>query len=146
MAFHSPRIYCSSTKEKVVGRVKQSAPEQCGDSRDDKSSHKSLWPSPFLGSTLDAQVREYVIALRATSGVVNTAIVLAAAEGIVAATDCSFLRQHGGSLVLTKAWAKSLINRMGFVKRKGSTMLPNLVSRGGSEADSRWNCHSRCKN
>ena len=75
----------------------------------------------LLGSSLDGQVREYVTALRATAGVVNTAIVLTAAEGIVAATDRSLLRQHGGSLVLTKAWAKSLLIRMGFVKRKGST-------------------------
>ena len=60
----------------------------------------------LLGSTLDDQVKEYVTALRATAGVVNTAIVLAAAEGIVAATERSLLRQHGGSLVLTKAWTK----------------------------------------
>ena len=51
---------------------------------------------------------------------VNTAIVLAAAED-VAATDYSVLRQHGGSIVLTKAWALFLMIRMGFVKRKGST-------------------------
>ena len=54
--------------------------------------------------------------LRGTVGMVNTAIVLAAVEGIVAATDCSFLRQYGGSIVLTKAWAKSLLSRMGFVQ------------------------------
>ena len=54
---------------------------------------------------------------------VNTAIVLANAEGIVAAADDSLRRQdkHGGSLVLTNAWAKSMLNIMGFVKRKGST-------------------------
>ena len=41
----------------------------------------------LLGSAMDGQVREYhVTALRATAGVVNTAIVLAAAEGIVAAS------------------------------------------------------------
>ena len=41
--------------------------------------------------------------------------------GIIAAADRNLLRQHGGSLVLTKAWAKSLLSRIGFVKRKGST-------------------------
>ena len=75
----------------------------------------------LLGSTLDVQVREYITALRDAAGVVNTAIVVAAAEGIVAAADRSLLRQHGGTLVLTKSWAKSLMIRMGFVKRKGST-------------------------
>ena len=53
---------------------------------------------------------------------------LAATEGIVAAADRSLLRQHGGSLVLTKAWAKSLLSRMGFVKRKGSTSAKLPVS------------------
>ena len=57
----------------------------------------------LFGSTLDVQFKEYISALRAASGVVNTAIVLAAAEGMVAAADCSLLRQHDGSLVLTKA-------------------------------------------
>ena len=51
----------------------------------------------------------------------NTVLVLADAEGIVAAADGSRLRQdkHGGSLVLTKSWAKSLLSRMGLVKCKG---------------------------
>ena len=52
---------------------------------------------------------------------VNPAIVLAAVEGVVAATECSVLRQHGGSLLLTIAWVKSLLLRMGFLKCKGST-------------------------
>ena len=62
---------------------------------------------------LDSQVKEYVAAVRATGG----AIVLAAAEGIILATDRSLLRQHGGSTILTESWAKSLL---GYVKRKGS--------------------------
>ena len=49
--------------------------------------------------------------LRGTVGMVNTRM----------ATDCSF--QYGGSIVLTKAWAKSLLSRMGFVKCKGSTSV-----------------------
>ena len=43
----------------------------------------------LLGSTLDDQVKEYVTA---AVGVVNIAIMLAAAEGIVAATERSLLR------------------------------------------------------
>ena len=61
--------------------------------------------------------------LQGKVGVVNTVIVLAAAEEIVAATDCSFLRQYVGSIVFTKAWAKFLLSRMGFVKCKGSTSV-----------------------
>ena len=54
---------------------------------------------------------------------VNTAIVLAAVEGNIATADRSLQRQYGGSLVLTKAWAKSLLSRMGF----GSARVPPLL-------------------
>lgn len=53
----------------------------------------------LLGST---QVKEYMIALRSSVGVVNTSILLAAAEGIAPDTNHSSLKQHGGSLVLKK--------------------------------------------
>ena len=66
-----------------------------GDIPEEKSLPTEVHGCPLLlGSTLDGQVKEYVIALRATAGVVNTAIVLAAAEGIVATPDHSLLRQH----------------------------------------------------
>ena len=111
------RIYCPSVEEAVNDRRQNSAtiPEVT------RLPTKPRGHPLLLGSTLDDQVKEYVTALRATAGVVNTAIVLAAAEGIVAASERSLLRQHGGSLVLTKARAKSLLIKMGFVKRKGST-------------------------
>ena len=122
-AFHSPRVYCPFAEEEVFGRVTRSVPEQCGDSRGNKFPYESAWPSAFAWEYSGLSGEEYVAALWATTGVVNTAIVLANAEGSVAAADCSLLRQHGGSLVLIKAWAKSLLNIMGFVKRKGSTSV-----------------------
>ena len=82
----------------------------------------------LLGSRLGRQVKEYVIALRATAGIVSTAIVLAAAERIVAAAEQSFLRQHGSLLMLTKSCAKSLLIRMGLVKHKGSTCAKTTSS------------------
>ena len=51
---------------------------------------------------------------------VNTAIVKAAAEGILAAKKTSLLAKHGGHIEITKRWVKSLFNRIGYVKRKGS--------------------------
>ena len=74
----------------------------------------------MLGEQLDAAVRDYIEAMRTVCGVVNTTIVLAAAEGIIAARDLSLLVEHGGHTHLTKSWAKSLLNRMGYVKRKCS--------------------------
>ena len=45
---------------------------------------------------------------------------MAAAGGIVAARDAGMLREHGGHIEFTKSWAKSLLKRMGYVKRKSS--------------------------
>ena len=43
----------------------------------------------LLGVELDQAVQEYITSLRAIGGVVNTAIVMAAAEGIVSTRDAS---------------------------------------------------------
>ena len=46
----------------------------------------------------------------------NTAVVLAAAEGIVVSRDRTLLAGHGGHIKLTKSWAASLTQRMKLVK------------------------------
>ena len=74
----------------------------------------------LLGKDLDACVQDYINALRKVGGVVNTTIVMAAANGIIAAKNPALLAQHGGHIEITKAWAKSIFQRMGYVKRKCS--------------------------
>ena len=75
----------------------------------------------LLGTDLDAAVQEYIQSLRMADGVVNTLVVMAAAEGIVAVRDVSKLVSHGGHIEITKMWARSLLIRMGYVKQKCST-------------------------
>ena len=58
---------------------------------------------------MDKQVREFVKYLRERGAVVNSAIVIAAAEGIVMNKDSNLLACNGGGINLTKYWAKSLI-------------------------------------
>ena len=70
-----------------------------------------------LGEQLDAAVQEYVESLRKANGGVNTLVVMGAAEGIVGARDISKLQQ----IEITKSWARSLLIRMGYVKRKCTT-------------------------
>ena len=74
----------------------------------------------------NAAVQEYIESLRLTGTAVNTTVVMGAAEGIVAARDVTKLRQHdgkfyGGHINITKSLARSLLNQMGYVKRKCST-------------------------
>ena len=71
----------------------------------------------LLGKELDAAVQEFVNNLRAANGVVIRVVVMGAAEGIVCHRDVSKLSSHSGHIEITKSWAKSLLTRMGFVKR-----------------------------
>ena len=73
----------------------------------------------LLGNSHDKTVQDYINALREAGGVVNTAIVMAAAEGI-SAKDRSLLLQNGGHIEITQSWAKSLLLRMGYFRRKCS--------------------------
>ena len=71
----------------------------------------------MLGEELDKQVREYVRDLRAMGVTINTAVVFASAEGIIMHKDANLLQ----SIELTEGWTKYLLQRIGFVKRKGTT-------------------------
>lgn len=76
---------------------------------------------PLLLEQYDVQVQEYARQLHLAGSVTDTAVVLAAAKGIVMANNHSLLSKFGGCLSLDKLWVKSLMLRMGYVKRRGST-------------------------
>lgn len=77
---------------------------------------------------MDDQVKNYVQYLRTKGTPVNTAVVLGVAHGIVKNQDSSLLASNGGHIVLGKPWAKHLLSRMGYVKRRGSTAAKVAVS------------------
>jgi len=55
---------------------------------------------------VETQVREYIKESRASGCVINTAVIIAAAKGIVMATDANVLLENGGYLDLSKEWAR----------------------------------------
>ena len=65
--------------------------------------------------------------MRAKGAVVNTAIVMACAEGVVMHHDSNLLDINGGHITITKDWAKSLLFRIGYVKRQVSTCAKLLL-------------------
>ena len=75
----------------------------------------------LLGKDLDLKVQAYIASLREAGGVVNTAIVIAAATGIVRQHNCNLLAVNGGQIVLIKHWAQYMLQRMGYVKRKATS-------------------------
>ena len=75
----------------------------------------------LIGMELDNQVQSYVSKLREKGGVVNSSIVQSAPIGIVMSHDANLLKCNGGHIEITKFWALSLLQRMGFVKRRSTT-------------------------
>ena len=55
--------------------------------------------------------------------VVNTSIAIAIAIAVVRKRDRALLKEEGGLLELKIAWAKSILQRMGFVKRRETRRL-----------------------
>lgn len=76
---------------------------------------------PLTIGALDGVVQSYIRALREAGTPINASIVIAAANGIVCSKDCSLLAENGGHIDLGAGWAKSLLTRMGYVKRKCTT-------------------------
>ena len=72
----------------------------------------------LIGEELDEQVREYIRELRREGVVINSDVAIAVGTGIVMNSDANLLVANGGHIDLTKHWAKYLLSRMGFVKRR----------------------------
>ena len=73
----------------------------------------------LIGDKLDYQVRAYIRSVREAGGPVTTTIVMSTGKAIVNQHDPQLLAENGGPLQLTTTWAKSLLHRMSYVKRKG---------------------------
>jgi len=71
-----------------------------------------------LEPVLDEQVQAY---LRKGAGAITTDVAIAAAEGIVCKKGGNLLAKYGGHIALTRDWAHSLLDWMGFIKRKAKT-------------------------
>ena len=68
-------------------------------------------------------VLEEKLEVRERGGVLTTAITMASATAVVRHEDRNLLLENRGSIDITANWAKSLLYRMGFVKRRGTTTI-----------------------
>ena len=75
----------------------------------------------LLGEELDRKVKLYLNAMRSRGAVINTSVVVAVANGVVASEGDYLLACNGGHIEITRYRAKDLLGRMGFVKRRGTT-------------------------
>ena len=75
---------------------------------------------------LDTLTKELVRGLRSSGSPISSSIVIAAARGIVNHKNPSLLKEHGEQVELSKSWAKSFLDRLGYVKRKGTRTARKL--------------------
>ena len=81
----------------------------------------------MLPDKITTLLMKYIHTIRDAGGIINTAIVIAAGLGIVKKIDPGLLECNGGHVVLQKSWAKYLLNKMDFVKRKATTKKPKFM-------------------
>ena len=82
----------------------------------------------LLGEQLDTEVKCYIQAVREGDGVIIKAITMTAATAIVRKSDRNPLAGNGGPITITSNWAKSLLGRMNFVRRRGSSTAKMTVT------------------
>ena len=75
----------------------------------------------LVGNKVDAEIQTIVKGVHDSGAVINTAIVTGIAKGVLDKRDMSLLSENGGPIDPGKNLAKSLLYRMGFVKRRGNT-------------------------
>ena len=76
----------------------------------------------ILGKEMDGQVRAYISEMRPNGCPINTAIVIDTGQDIVKDYNSNLLSENGGHLSLAKDWAKNLLKRMNYVKRRSSSI------------------------
>ena len=98
----------------------------------------------LLGDELDRQVQAYIGKVREGGCVVNSAIVIAAARGLVSKHDGRLLDTNGGPISLKKNWANKLLNRMGMVKRKATTAHSKVTAQDFDKSKAQMLADIKC--
>ena len=73
---------------------------------------------PLLGVKLDHQVQDKILSLWAHQAAINSGVVISVARALLLKHNKALLSEFGGPLTLEKEWARQLLRRMGFSKRR----------------------------
>lgn len=105
-------------KTAVAGELKKDPHQPVMELHGKKRGRPSTFPDEIVTC-----IKKYIRAVRDAGGVINTAIVIGAASGIVRRMRPDLLECNGGHVTLPvkKDWAKYLLGKMSFVKRKATT-------------------------
>lgn len=132
------KLLGKNVRESTVREIMKSYQELCARKRKlaNDSELQSLPPKKqgkpmLLGGQVNKAVQLYILKFCEQGGMVNSAIVQAAARGILLAMDRTRLVEYGGHVKLSNTWAKSLLHRMNFTKQRGTTKGKIVVTNFG---------------
>ena len=76
---------------------------------------------PLLGAKCDTLLKKLIVSMRSRGSPVGTAVVCGVGRGIMLKHERASLEEFGGTVRLNKEWAKSVLRRLGYTKRRGNS-------------------------
>ena len=76
---------------------------------------------PIIGVKLDRILQDMIIAMRQRGTPIGTSVIIGVARGLLLKNNKSLILDFGGHISLNKEWAKSVLRRMNFTKRRGNS-------------------------
>ena len=102
---------------------------------DDELPRMKRGMKTLLPSELDDKVVSMVKNMRVCGTVISRNLVAAVGKGIVLANDRTLLKENGGHIELSDTWSRSILRRLQYVPRKGTTcklpIAPGLLREVG---------------
>ena len=75
----------------------------------------------LLVSGMLKKVKDIALGTRMAGGVINRRQLISIAIGVVRGNNPNLLKEYGGDLVLTEKWARGVLEKLTWGKRKGTT-------------------------
>ena len=120
-AKHFSKVLEKNISESTVRGFKSSyILQSAGKESVNKLTTKSRGRPTLLPNEMDNDVKDYIRDLRESGGILNTNIVQCIGKGVVLEKNKSLLLEYGGSIELTREWARSVLDRMNFKKLKAT--------------------------
>ena len=75
----------------------------------------------LLSESLMKKTKEIIVGTCLAGTVISRRMIIAIGTAVVKANEPNFMKEYGGTIELTEMWARTLLNSMDWVKRKGTT-------------------------
>ena len=89
--------------------------------KDGKTIFKKKGRPNLVSDDFMEKIKTIMIGTRVAGTTISRRIVMAIGNGVVKSNSPTLLKENGGSLELTKDWARGVIKSMNWTKRKGTT-------------------------